>query len=148
MWKNVFCVLGTYMRYPFWYSRIPERIPWKPFCDQWRIFNAFVSTCEFSFRATHGYNRTCRFYTEDFITFASFCGVVGLLSLIIKLLIGRIGSMWSVMYINAKCIYLSETCVCTIIECAIVWHSNCVTSTWPFNSWWSSASNSTLTQFT
>ena len=71
-----FLVLGTYTRYPFWCSGIPTKIPQKPFCAWWRIFNVFVSTCAVAFRKTHGKNNTHKWYTEGFVPVASLCGVV------------------------------------------------------------------------
>ena len=52
--KNIFCVVGTYTRYPLWCCGIPTKIPWKPFCNWWHIFNSFVSTCAVAFHTTHG----------------------------------------------------------------------------------------------
>ena len=58
-----------------------------------------------------------------------------------KFLIGKKGNIWSVVYINSKCMYLLETRLCTIIECVIVWNVRHVTSTLPLISWWFGASN-------
>ena len=76
--ENIFRFLGTYMRCPFWCCGIPKKMPQKPFCGLWHIFNAFVSTCAVANHATYGQNKTRRFYTEGFIQVSSFFGVVGL----------------------------------------------------------------------
>ena len=108
-------VIGMYTRYPFWCCGIPMKIPQKTFCAWWHIFNTFLSTRAVYFCTTHGKNKIQRFDTECFVPVASFCGVVGSPYWFSNCLIGRTGNMLSVVYINAKCIYLSETCACTII---------------------------------
>ena len=105
------------------------------------MFNSFFSTCAVAFRTTHGQNKTCGFDTKGFMQFAILCGVLGSLSWFTKCLIVRTGNILSVVYINEKCIYSSETRVCTIIEYVIAWNVRHVTSTWQFISWWYSAAN-------
>ena len=129
------------MMYPFWCCVIPKKRPRAMFCDLWRMFNVFLSTCAVALHEKHVQNITCRFDTEGFVPVASFYGVVDSPSWFIKWLFGRIGSIWWVMYINGKCTYQYKTRVCTIIECAIVPNVCHVTSTWPFVSWWSVAAN-------
>ena len=111
------------------------------FCDWWWIISAFVSTCAVAFCTTHGQNKRSRFDTGGFVTVSSLCGVVGPPSWFTKCLIGKTGDIWPVAYINEKCIYSSETRVCTIIEYVIAWNVRHVTSTWQFISWWYSAVN-------
>ena len=55
-----------------------------------------------------------------FLPVASLNGVVGSPSLFIRSLIGSTRKIWSVVYINAKWIYSSETLACTISYCEIV----------------------------
>ena len=55
--------------------------------------------------------------------------------------LGRTGNLWSVVYINAKWIYISETLACTIRECATVRSVLHVTSTFLLISWCSGAAN-------
>ena len=111
----------------------------------WRIYKAFVSTFLVAFCTTHRQNKTHGFYTEGFVPVTSLCGVVGSPSWFTKCLIGRIGNIWSVMYINARCIYLSESHAFTIIDCVVVCNFRHITSTWPLIYWWSGASNAILT---
>ena len=125
-------VLGTETMHPFWCCWIPTKTPWNHFCGWWRIFNAFVSTCVVAFCTTHKHNKTCEFNTEGFVPVASLCGVVYLLYWFTKCFIGITGNIWLVVYMNEKCIYLSETRACTIIECVIVWKFWHATSTWTF----------------
>ena len=68
-------------------------------------------------------------------------GVVGLTSSFIRSLIGRTRIIWYVVYINAKWIYTSKTLECTIRYYAIVLKVIHVTSTCPFISWCSRATN-------
>ena len=133
------------MSYPFWCCGIPTNMTRKTFCDQWRMFNAFVPTCAVKFHTTHGQKKTFSFDTEGFMPVDSLCGEVGSTSWFDKCLIGRTRNIWSVMYIYEKCIYLSETRACTIIECAIVRNVLHVNSTWPFIYSLSSDANDTLT---
>ena len=120
-------------------------MPWKPFCDWWRTFNDFVSTCAVYFRTRHGQNKTHMFDTEGFLPVESLCGVVGSPSWFTIFLIGITVSIWSVIYIDTKCIHSSETRMFTIIECEIV-HNVChVTSTCSFISWWYGAANDITT---
>ena len=86
------------------------------------------------------------FDTEGFVLVSSLCGVVGSPSWFTRFLIGRTGNILSVVYINAKCIFLSETDVFTIMECAIVSDFCHVTSILPFISWCSGVSNTNPTQ--
>ena len=58
---------------------------------------------------------------------------------------GRTGIIWSVVYINAKCIYSPETHARAIIECAIVGNFCHVTSNFPLIYWWSGAANASRT---
>ena len=95
-----------------WYSNEDTLIF---FCDWWPLFNAFLSMCKVDFCTTYGQNKTCGFDTEGLLSVAGLCGVVGSSSWLIKYLIGRTGNIWSTVYINAQCIYLSETRACTII---------------------------------
>ena len=111
---------------------IPTKIPQKPFCDWWCMFNTFVSTRSVAFCTTPGKNETRRFYTKGFGLVSRLCGVVGSLSWFTKFLIGSKINIWSVVYINSKFIYSSETRVFTIIKCVIVcnvcvlWSLECV----------------------
>ena len=134
MWRNYFRVIDTYMKHPFWCWWIPTNIPQKHFCDWWRIFNSFVSTCAIVFRTTYGKNTTRRFDTEGFVPVDSLYGVVGPPSCFTKFLIGRTGNMWSVVYIIKKCICLPESWVIVCNVC----HVN---STYPFIYWWYGAAN-------
>ena len=103
------------------------------------MFNGFPSKCAVAFYTIYEQNRTCRFYTEDFVPLASFFLVVGSLSWLIKGLIVKTVNIWWVLYINQKGMYLSKTCACTIIECEVVRNVCNFTPTWPFISWWYSA---------
>ena len=132
------------MRYHFWCCGILTKIPRKPFCDQWHIFNSFVSKCAVAFHTTYGKNKAHEFDNEGFIPVDSLCGVVGLPSWFTKCLIVITVNIWSVVYINAICIYLSETCACTIIKYARVRNVCHVTSTQPLISWWSGDVNANL----
>ena len=118
------------------------------FCDWWRMFNSFISTCVVAFNTTHRQNKARMFDTECLVPVASLCGVVGSPSWLSKYLISRIGGIWSVVYINTKCMCLSENRVCTIIECEIVRNVRHVTSTWPLIFWWSGAANFSRTTCT
>ena len=129
------------MRYLCCCCVIPTKIPPKPFCYWWRVFNAFLSIFAVKSFTTHGQNKTRRFDTEGLVPVASVCGVVGSPSWVIKCLIGKIVNIWWVVFINSKCMYSSETWVCTIIECAIVLNFHPVTSTWPLISWWYGSAN-------
>ena len=120
-------------------------IPQKPFCDWWRIFNAFVSTCAVAFHTTHVQNKTHRFDTKILVPVSSLCGVVCSTSWFTKCLVGSIVNIWSSVYINARCIYSSETCTYTMIECTIDRNVQHVTSTWSFIYWWSGAANTWCT---
>ena len=137
----IFLVVGTYTRYPFWCCVIPTKIPRKPFCAWWRIFNTFVPTCAVAFRTTHRKNNTCKCDTECFVPVTSLNYVVGSLSSFIRFLIGRNGNIWSVVYINEKWIYDSETIAFTIRECAILHKILHVTFTCQFISWCPGAAN-------
>ena len=121
------------------------KIPRKPFCAWWRMFNLFVSTCAIYLRKTHGQNNTRNCDTEGFVPVASLCGVVGLPFSFIRSLIGRTGKMWFVVYINVKWTYNYGTIAGTIRECATVHNFLQVTSTCPFISWCSGAANVKLT---
>ena len=133
------------MRYPFCCCKIPINIPQKPFCDWWHMFNYFPSTCAVDFITTHGKNKTRRFDTEGFVLVSILCVIIGSASRFIKCLIGIIGNIWWVMYINAENIHPYKTHACTIIECAIVCNVCNITSTWPLIYWWSSAANISCT---
>ena len=113
--ENIFHVLGMYMRYYFLCCGIPTEMPQKPFCEWWHMFNTFVSTCSVAFCTTQGQNKTRSFDTEGFVPVASLCGIIGSLSWFKKCLIGITGNIWSVVDINTKSIYHSETRTCTII---------------------------------
>ena len=117
----------------------------KTFCAWWRMFNVFFPTCAVDFCATHVQHNARKCDTEGFIPVASLYGVVRSLSLFIRSLIGRMVKIWSFVYIDAKLIYASETLACTITECSIVRNFIHVTSTFPFISWFSGASNVKLT---
>ena len=129
------------MSYPFWCCGIPTKITRKHFCDWWRRFNAFVSTCTVNFCTAHRQNKTGRFDTECSVPVARLCGIVGSLSWFTKCLIFITGNILPVMNMNEKCIYSSENRACTIIQCAIVLDVCHITSTWPFISWWYVANN-------
>ena len=133
------------MRHPFWCCVNTTNIPHKPFFEWWHMFNAFVSICVVVFRTTHGQNKPHRFYTGGFVPISSLCGIVDSPSWFTKCLLFSTGNILSVVYINAKCIYLSEIRVCTTLECAIVRFFLHVTSTWPLISWWSGDDNSSCT---
>ena len=137
----IFLELGTYTRYTFWCCRIPTKIPRKPFCAWWRIFNAFFPTCAVAFYTTHRKNNMHKCDSEGFVPVASLYGVVGSTSLFIISLMGGTGKIWSVVYINAKWNYASENLAWTIIECAIVRNILHFASTCPFISWFSGAAN-------
>ena len=62
-----------------------------------------------------GQNKTCRFDNEVFVPVSSLCGVLGSLYWFTKCLIFIKVNILSVVYINEKCIYSSETRACTII---------------------------------
>ena len=113
--RKYLCLLGMYMRYPFWCCGIQNKIPQKRFFDWWRMFNAFVSTCEVAFCTTHGNNKSSSFDTESFVPVGSLCGIVDSLSWFTNHLIGWTGNILSVVYINKKIIYLSEARAYTII---------------------------------
>ena len=113
----------------------------EPFCAWWRIFNNFLSTCAVAFCTTHVQNNTHKCDTEGFVLVASLNGVIGSPSSFIRSLIGRNGKIWSVVYINAKSIYVLENLACTIRECAIVRNVLHVASTCLFISWCSGAAN-------
>ena len=130
---------------PFLCCTIPTNMPQKMFCDWWCMFNAFVSTCEVAFLTTHGQNKKCGFDTEGFVPVYGLCGVVGSSSWFNKYLIGRTGNIWSVMYINSRSMYSSETRAGTIIECTIVLNVHHITSTWQFIYWWYDATNTSCT---
>ena len=82
-------------------------IPRNHFCVWWRIINAFVSTRAIAFRTTYGQNNTHKCDNGGFVHVASLCGVFVSPSSFIISLIGRTGSIWSVVYINAKLTYTS-----------------------------------------
>ena len=84
------------------------------------MFNNLVSKCTVAFCETNGQNKICRFDTEGFLPVVSLCGVVGSPFQFTECLIGITGNILSVVYINVKYIYLSETRAFTIIECTIV----------------------------
>ena len=90
---------------------------------------------------THGQNNTRKCDTEGFLPVASLCFVFGSPSLFIRSLIGRTRKLWSVVYTNVKWTYTSGTLAFTIRECATVRNVHYVTSTFPFISWCSGATN-------
>ena len=137
----IFLLIGTYTRYPSWCCGISTKVPWKPFCAWWHIFNAFLSTCAVDLRTTHGQNNMRKCDTKCFIPVASLNGVVGLPYLFIRSLIGRTGKIWYVVYMNEKWTYTSETLAFTIRECSIVRNFLHVTFTCPLISWFSVAAN-------
>ena len=92
-------------------------------CSWWHMSNSFVSTCVIAFHTTHVQNKTLRFHTEGIMPGDSFCGVVSSPFWFTKCFICRTGFILSV---NAKCIYLSETRVFTIIKAC------CITYQWRF----------------
>ena len=100
--KILYSVCVVRKKMPFFIFFIPSKIPQKYFCVWWRIFNAFVLTCEVVFSTTHGQNNTSICDTEGFVFVGSLNGVVGLLSLFIRSFIGSTRKMLSSVYINAK----------------------------------------------
>ena len=136
----IFLVLGTHTIHPLWCCGIPRKIKQKPFYAWWHVFNAFVTTCAVSFPTTHKKNNMRKCDTEGFVSVASLNDVVGYY-LFIRYLIGKTRKIWSVVYMNEKWIYASETLACTIRECAILRDVLHVTSTCPFISWCSGAAN-------
>ena len=132
---------GTYTRYLFWCCGILTKIPRKPFCAWWHIFNTFVPTCALDFRTKHGQNNIHKCDTKGFVPVAGLNGVLVLPYLFIRSLIVSNGKMWSIVYMNAKWRYAYETLACIISECAIVRNVLHITSTCPFISWCSGADN-------
>ena len=97
-----------------------------------------------SFHQNRCKNDTCKWNTEGFVPVSSLIkknGVIGLLSLFIRSLIGSTGIIWYSVYINAKLIYASENLARTISECEIVCNVLYVTSTCPFIYWCSRYAN-------
>ena len=80
-----------------------------------------------------------------FHTYRKFIWRGRLTVLFIRSLIGRTGKILSVIYINAKWIYSSETLTCNIRECAILRNVLHVTSTCPIISWCHGAANTKWT---
>ena len=148
MWRNyILCTRYVYQA-PFLVLWNSNKYTPKNIFSWWCMFNAFLLMCEVSFFTTYGKNGTHIFDTKVFVSVASLCGVVGSPSWFTKCLIGKTGNIWWVVYINSKCMYSSKNSVCTIIEFAIVHNVNYVNSSWPFISWWSSATNVSGTIFT
>ena len=65
-----------------------------------------------------------------------------------KFLICTTGNVWSIVYINDTCIYLSEIHACTIMKCKMVGNDKYVTLSWPLIYWWYSADNASRTPHT
>ena len=82
---------------PFLCCGIPTKMPQKPFCDWWWIFNASMSTFSVDSSTRYGQNKIGGFDTEGFVPVLSLCGVVGSPYLFTKCLIGRTGNIWSLM---------------------------------------------------
>ena len=128
-------------RIPFWCCGITTNMLRKPFCAWWSIVNTFLSTCAVAFRIIHVQNSTRKCDTEGFVPVPTSKYVVFMLSLFLRSLIGRTGKIWSVVYINAKWIYTSETLACDITECDIVRNILHVNLTCLFISWCYGAAN-------
>ena len=120
----------------------------KPVCGWWRMLYDFVSTCAVTFCTKIGHNKTRGFGTEGFVPVSSLCGVVGSPSWCTKCLIGRTVNIWSLVYINAKCIYSSENLACNIIKCTTVRNVHHANLICPFIYWWYGAGKSINTPLT
>ena len=65
-------------------------------------------------------NITRKFDAEGLVPVSRLVGIVGSPSWFSKCLIGKTINMQWVVYIKEKCMHLSKTRTCTIIECVII----------------------------